>query len=151
MTGSVSDAAASMSLATFTVFERLTAKRSLVNLAFWSSGEGHSVVLELDDGVGSFTSHVVNGVLVTEPIGALDSVVHVVLPAVLFHVAEGGVDSSLSGDSVGSSWEELKNKRRITRVNSTLVMQAVWKPASERPKAARRPAPPAPMTSASNL
>jgi len=107
VTGSVGDAAASMSLATFAVFERLTAERSLVDLAFRSSGEGHTVVLELNDGVGSFSSHVVDGVLVTEPIGALDSVVHVVLPAVFFHVAESGVDSSLSGDGVRSSWEEL--------------------------------------------
>lgn len=107
MTSSVGDAAASMSLATFSVFERLTAKRSLVDLAFWRSRERHTVVLELDDGVGSFSSHVVDGVLVAEPIGALDSVVHVVLPAVFFHVAESGVDSALSGDRVRSSWEEL--------------------------------------------
>jgi len=107
VTSSVGDAAASMSLATLSVFERLTAKRALVDLAFWSSGEGHTVVLELNDGVGSFSSHVVDGVLVTEPIGALDSVVHVVLPAVLLHVAESSIDSSLSRDSVRSSWEEL--------------------------------------------
>ena len=111
MTSSVSDAAASMSLATLSVFERLTAKRSLVDLAFWGSGERHTIVLELDDGVGSFSSHVVDCVLVTEPIGALDSVVHVVLPAVFFHVAESGVDSSLSGDGVRSSWEELNRLR----------------------------------------
>ncbi len=35
------------------------------------------------------------------------------------------------------------------RVGNSLVMQAVLKPASERPIAARRPAPPAPTTIAS--
>lgn len=36
------------------------------------------------------------------------------------------------------------------RVGKSFVMQAVLKPASVRPKAARRPAPPAPTTTASN-
>ena len=54
-----------------------------------------------------------DGVLVTEPVGALDSVVHVPPPVVLVHVAERGVDATLSGDSVASRGEELGYASRV--------------------------------------
>ena len=40
-------------------------------------GEGHPVVLQLDDGCGRLPSHVVDGVLVTQPVRTLHRVVHV--------------------------------------------------------------------------
>jgi hypothetical protein len=49
----------------------------------------------------------VDGVLVTEPVGTLDSVVHVPAPVVLGHVAESGVDTTLGSDSVRTGREEL--------------------------------------------
>lgn len=48
-----------------------------------------------------------DGVLVTEPIGALDGIVHVPTPVVNGTVTEGGVDTTLSSDGVGTGGEEL--------------------------------------------
>ncbi len=64
-------------------------------------------MLELDNGGGSLTGHVVDSVLVTEPVGALDGVVHVPSPVVLVHVTQSSVDTALSSDGVGTSREEL--------------------------------------------
>jgi hypothetical protein len=51
----------------------------------------------------------VDGILITEPVTALDGVVSVPSPVVLVHVAERCVDSSLCGDSVRSGGEQLGN------------------------------------------
>lgn len=107
MAGTVSDSTGSVGLATLTVFLGLTTKGSLVDSALFRSGEGNTVVLKLDNGLGSFSSHVVDGILVTKPVGTLDSVVHVPVPVVLVHVTESGIDTTLSGDRVGAGREEL--------------------------------------------
>ena len=109
VSGTVSNSAAAVGLATLAEVRGLTSEGSLVDLAFASSAEGHTVGLELTHGNGSFSGHVLDGVLVTEPIGTFDSVVEVESPVVFVHVTECGVDSSLSGDRVRSSWEELGN------------------------------------------
>jgi hypothetical protein len=49
----------------------------------------------------------VNSVLVSQPVGSLDGVVHVPPPVVLVHVSKGGVNSSLGGDGVRSGGEKL--------------------------------------------
>ena len=55
------------------------------------------------------TYHVVDGILVAEPIGALDGVVHVPPPVVRLHVAQSSVDSALIKKGLDlllrSSWE----------------------------------------------
>lgn len=50
-----------------------------------------------------------DGVLVAEPVGTLDGVVHVPAPVVLVHVAESGVDTTLGSDSVASCGEQLRD------------------------------------------
>ena len=45
--------------------------------------------------------------LVSQPVRALDGVVHVPSPVIGLHVAEGGVDAALGRHSVGSGGEEL--------------------------------------------
>lgn len=128
--GTVSSSAAAVGLATLAELLGLTTESTLVatlalllvavvaywrdrlvqeysHLALLGTGEGAAVVLEFDDGGGSLTGHVVDSVLVTKPVGALDGIVHVPSPVVLVHVAKGGVDTTLSSDSVGSGREEL--------------------------------------------
>ena len=100
VTGSVGDAAASVGLATLTVLEGLATESTLVDFTVGGSGEGHAVVFEFDDGLRGDLGHVVNGVLVTEPIGALDGIVHMVLPVVFLHVTKSGVDTTLGSDCV---------------------------------------------------
>lgn len=85
--GSIGDAAASMCLTTLAELQALAAEGSLVDFALFGSREWHTVVLELDNCVWCDFTHVLDGVLVAEPIGTLDGVVVVVLPAVLFHVS----------------------------------------------------------------
>jgi len=55
----------------------------------------------------------VDSVLVTEPVGALDGIVHVPPPVVLVHVTESSVDSALGGDRVTPSGEELGDTGRV--------------------------------------
>ena len=54
-----------------------------------------------------------DGVLITEPVGPLDRVVHVPSPVVLGHVSQGGIDASLRGDGVRSGGEELCDAGRV--------------------------------------
>ena len=94
--GSVSDRTASVGLATFAVLGGLTTESSLVDFALGSSAEGHTVGLEFTNSDRSLTCHVLNSVLVSEPVTTLDRVVEVVLPAVLVHISESCVDSALN-------------------------------------------------------
>lgn len=64
-------------------------------------------MFEFDNGGGSLTGHVVNSVLVTEPVRTLDGIVHVPSPVILVHVSESSIDTTLGGDSVASSREKL--------------------------------------------
>lgn len=68
VSSSVGGGGATVGLATLAVVERLTAEGTLVDLAVLGTGEGKTEVLELDDSAGSLTTHVVNSVLVTQPI-----------------------------------------------------------------------------------
>ena len=45
--------------------------------------------------------------LVSEPVRALDGVIHVPSPVIRLHVAKGRVDASLGGDGVAAGGEEL--------------------------------------------
>jgi len=64
-------------------------------------------VLQLDDTVGSLATHVVDSILVSEPVRSLDSIVHVPSPVILAHVSESSVDTSLGSNGVGTGGEKL--------------------------------------------
>lgn len=104
---------ASMRLATLSVIVALATERPLIDLALLGARERHSVVLQLNDGLRRLTRHIVNGVLVTQPIGSLDGVVAMPLPVVGLHVAERRVDSALGGDCVRSGGEEFGDDGRL--------------------------------------
>lgn len=72
----------------------------LSSLTVVGSAERHAAVFQLDDSFGSLAGHIVNGVLVAQPVRSLDSVVHVPLPVVVLHVAQSGVNAALGGDCV---------------------------------------------------
>lgn len=100
MSSSVGDGSTSVGLTSLAEFERLTSESSLVDFALICSRKWHTKVFELDDGPGCLSTHVVDGILVTEPIGTLDGVVHMPPPVVLGHVTKGCIDTTLGGDSV---------------------------------------------------
>ena len=83
------------------------AERTLVDPAVLGARERHAVVLELDDRGRRFLAHVLDRVLVAEPVGALDGVVEVPAPVVLAHVAERGADAALRRDGVAAGREHL--------------------------------------------
>ena len=109
VSGTISDSAASVSLSTLAEICGLTTEGSLVDLTVTCSAEGHTIGLELTDSDRSLPSHILDGILISEPVGALDCVIEVESPVILVHVAESGVDSTLSGDSVRSGGEQLGN------------------------------------------
>src|SRR5690606_32380398 len=71
-----------------------------------------TVVLELDHGGGRHLAHVLDRVLVTEPVGTLDRVVHVPAPIVLAHVAERRADAALRRHRVAAGGEHLGHAGR---------------------------------------
>ena len=96
----------------FAEVRRHAAERPLIDAAVFGARERHAVVLELDDRRRRFLAHVLDRVLIAEPVGALDGVVHVPAPVVLAHVAERGADAALRGDRVTARREHLAQARR---------------------------------------
>ena len=83
------------------------AERALVDAAVLGAGERDAEVLQLDHGRDRLAAHVLDRVLIAEPVRALHGVVHVPAPVVLAHVAERGTDASLGRDGVAAGGEEL--------------------------------------------
>ena len=80
----------------------------LVDAAVVGARERHAVVLELDDRGRRFLAHELDGVLVAEPVRALDGVVEMEAPVVLAHVAERGGDAALRGHGMAARREHLR-------------------------------------------
>src|SRR5262245_11861092 len=83
------------------------AERPLIDLAVLAARERQAPVLELVHRRRRVAAHVLDGVLVAEPVGALDGVVHVPAPVVLAHVAERGRDAALRRHRVRAGREYL--------------------------------------------
>lgn len=89
MASAVSNSAATVGLSSFSVVVALATKSTLVNFLILGTREGHSVVFELfwlrkpnkneeghlNHSGRSLFGHVVDGILITEPVTALDRVV----------------------------------------------------------------------------
>src|SRR5690242_6856746 len=90
---------------------RHSTERALINASGFCAGERYAVMLELDDSGRSLLAHELDGVLVTQPVRPLYGVIHVPAPVVLTHVAEGGADTTLSGDGMAACWKQLRHAR----------------------------------------
>ncbi len=91
----------------------VTAERALIDLAFIGAVERHAEMLELDDDLGRLATHVLDGVLVTEPVGALDGVVHVPVPMVFLGIPERGGNTALGGHGVRTGGKDLRQDGRL--------------------------------------
>jgi len=89
--------------------KRLSSEGSLIDLSFRSTGEWETIWLKLEHCSWGFLGHVMDGILITEPIRTLDGVKEVPSPVVLSHVSEGCIDTTLSSDCVRTSWEQFGN------------------------------------------
>ncbi len=129
-----------------------------LHLSFIGSWEWTSVVFQLYDTLRRFSCHIMNCVLVAEPVWAFHCVVHMPSPVVLVH-ARSRVVSTQAKYGCGEVWSGAYFPSAAFMppcaatvwllVGNNFDMHAVLKPASARPNAARSPAPPAPTTSAS--
>lgn len=105
MSGAICCRATSIALPTLSIFQALASNSPLVDLTVLSPRKRHPIILQLVDSLWCFTAHVVNCVLVAEPVGAFDRIIHMPSPVVLGHVTKGCVDASLGCYRMGSSWE----------------------------------------------
>ena len=86
----------------FPVVGRHAAERSLINAAVFGARERHAVVLEFDHRGRRFATHVFDRILVTEPIRALDRVVHMPAPIIRPHIAERRTHAALRCDRMAA-------------------------------------------------
>ena len=89
------------------------AEGTLIDAAFLGTAEGHTEVLQLQHRIDGVTHHVLDGVLVTQPVRPLDGVVHVPAPVVGAHVAQRGGDAALRRDRVRPRREHLGDAGRV--------------------------------------
>ena len=83
------------------------AEGALVDLALVGAAERHAGMFELVDRRRRLADHIFDRVLVAEPVGALDRVVHVPGPVVRAHIAEAGGNAALRRDGVAAGREDL--------------------------------------------
>src|SRR6185312_2199729 len=89
------------------------AEGTLIDLAiFLAAREWQAPMLQLIHGGRRIAAQIFDSVLVTEPVGTLDGVVHVPAPIILAHVAERRCDAALRGNGVRPSWEDFGNAGR---------------------------------------
>lgn len=108
VTRTISDGTTSVRLSTLAELQALTTESALIDLSILGTREGHAVVLQFDDSLGCLTCHIMDGILIAQPITALDRVVHVPLPIILLHVTQCGIDATLGGNCVRSCGEKLR-------------------------------------------
>ncbi len=89
------------------------AERTLIDAAVFRAAERHAVVLEFVDRVRCVAAEVLDRVLVAEPVGTLDGIVHVPLPAVGSHVADRGGDAALRRDRMRARREHFGHAGRL--------------------------------------
>src|SRR5216684_1083346 len=95
------------------VADGLAAEGTLIDLALLRSREGNAVMFELEYGGHSLTTHVLDRILVAEPVGALDRVVHVEAPVVaVAHISKRSRHAPLCRNGMAAGREHLCNAGR---------------------------------------
>ena len=85
----------------------VAAERPLVDLAGIGAVERHAVILEFDDALVGLAAHELDGILVAQPVRALDGVVHMPVPVIFLGVAQAGGDAALCRHRVRTGWKDL--------------------------------------------
>jgi hypothetical protein len=111
VTGTVSGSAG----ATHRLFAEVghvAAERTLVDLAVVGTVERHAVVLELNNHFVGLLAHELDRILVAEPVGALDGVVHVPRPVIFLGVTERSGNAPLGRNGMRTGRETPWTARR---------------------------------------
>ena len=87
VTGAVSGTAGTLHRF-FTEILGMTTEGALINSAILIAVKRHAEVFEFDDRLRRSFAHELDRILVAQPVGALDGVVHMPVPIVLAHVAQ---------------------------------------------------------------
>jgi hypothetical protein len=159
VTSTIGSSSSTISLTTLTIVLGLSTKGTLINLSVLTTREGKTIGFQLTYSTRSFTTHVVNSILVTKPIGTLHSIIEMPTPIILmldiikrkkqsYHVTKSSIDTTLSSNSMRTRREQLGNDSSLESLNNKKNRNNK-STCSERPIAARRPAPPAPTTTQS--
>jgi len=85
----------------------MAAEGALVNRAVRVAVKRHAHVFELKHHSGRFAAHVLDGVLVAQPIRAFDRVVKMVMPIVFRHIAQRRAYAALRRHRVRAGGEYL--------------------------------------------
>ena len=121
MARSVSDTCAPFRLTTMAISQTSTAERTLINTAVCPAAKRHADILQLEYGLGRLLGHIVDGILIAQPIGALDCIIKVILPFVVVHVGECRIYATLGSDRVRSCGKQLSNHSGLeTSVGETV-------------------------------
>ena len=102
MTGAVGGGAGAL-YGRFAVILHMAAEGALIDAAILGARKRHAVMFQFINGLRAIGAHILNRILVAEPVGALDRVVHMPAPVVLLHIAERRADAALGGDRVAAS------------------------------------------------
>lgn len=94
-------------LTTSTELSGLATKSTLVDGTVFISRERYTIVLKLYDSSGGLAAHVLDRVLITQPIAALHSIITVPAPVVSVGISNGSVDTTLSRNRVRTGREQL--------------------------------------------
>ena len=92
---------------------RHASKGPLIDFAIFGARKRHAVVLKLINSIRGVTAEIFDGVLVAEPVGAFDGVVHMPTPIVGAHVAERRRHAALRRDRVRARWKNFGNAGRL--------------------------------------
>jgi hypothetical protein len=112
MAGAVGGGAGALRRRAFAIFRGHAAEGTLVDAAVLGAAERHSIMLELIHGFRRMAAEVLDGVLVAEPVGALDCVVHMPAPVVGAHVTERRGDAALGCHRVRAGGKHLGDAGR---------------------------------------
>src|SRR5262249_35019042 len=92
---------------TLAVMRGHAAEGTLIDLAVLSSRERQAPMFQLVDRLRRAAAHIFDRILIAQPVGTLDGVVHVPAPVILAHVAERSGDAALRRNGVRAGREYL--------------------------------------------
>jgi len=90
-------------------FSHVAAEGALVDFAVFQPIERHAEVFQLDHDFRRLSTHELDRILVTEPVGALDRVVHMPFPLVFLDIAQRSGNAALRRNRVRARRENLGN------------------------------------------
>lgn len=136
VTGTVSCCRSACRLLAAEVF-RLTAKRTLIDTTIIETRERQAHVFEFQNRFRPGFTHIFNRVLVTDIVRPFHGVVHMPFPVIFMGITQRNGNAALRRNGMGTGRKTLESSAQV------------W-PLWEICSAARIPAPPAPITTASN-